>query len=349
MENQTLNRLFMIEAAIIFLLVIAAVFVRIGIVNAQNEPVPPETEQTEAPDVPVISPTEDSSTEAPPTQTESTEPEEPAPTPIMENMELSARNAFAYNLESGTLYYLQGDWTERVYPASVTKLFSAYVALQYLDPETVITAGDELDLMAEDSSIAFIHAGNQLTVSMLIEGMLLPSGNDAAYMLAAAAAKAERNNPYLSAEAAIARFVELMNETAKSLDMRHSHFVNPDGYHADDHYTSSKDLLTIARLALENPVISQYASLHEDDVVYASGHTNSWTNTNALLNPWSSYYCPEAVGLKTGHTDEAGYCLLSAFRHDGELVVVGMFGCEERGQRFSQTIRLYQALPIHAE
>ena len=342
-----MNKLILAEAAVLILLLIVSLFVRAGIMNGENALSQPETEQTDEQDVPAIG-TQDT-LQSEPEQTEQTEPEEMDPIPVMDEMELAAQNAFAYNLESGTMYYLQGPWREKVYPASVTKLFTAIVALQYLDPETVVTAGDELDLMAEDSSIAYIHKGHKLTVSMLVEGMLLPSGNDAAYMLAAAAAKAEKNNPYLSAEVAIAHFVELMNETAQSLGMKDSHFANPDGYHAEDHYTSAKDLITVARLALDNPVISSYTSLYEDDVVYASGHTNAWKNTNSLLNPWSSYYIPEAVGLKTGHTDEAGYCLLSAFRVDGEYIVIGMFGCQERKDRFSQTVKLYQDLPIHEE
>ena len=349
MENGKLKKILIAEVAVLLALLVVAVCVRIGAAAAQNNTF--QTEPGLAGDLQVMATGVNSEmSEATDTQisTESSVPEEtepePDPEPYMGQMELSARNAFAYNLESDTLYYLEGGWTTPIFPASVTKLFSAYVALQYMDPETVVTAGDELDLVAEDSSIAYIHKGNQLTVSMLVEGMLLPSGNDAAYILAAAAAREESGNAELSAEDALAHFVDMMNETAQSLGMTGSHFCNPDGYHDEDHYTCARDLITIARLALENPIISQYACLYEDNVVYASGHTNYWHNTNSLLNPSSQYYCPDAVGLKTGSTTAAGSCLLSAFLMDGEYVIIGVFGCEEKTDRFSNTVHLYWAL-----
>lgn len=345
MDNGKIKKLLIAEGALLILLLIAALVARFVILRPGAEAPQTEPEQTAASDSAIqvwaTEVTEPENTEA----SVPTEPEpEPDPEPLLEEMELSARNAFAYRLESDTLYYLQGGWTTPIYPASVTKLFSAYVALQYLDPEAVITAGDELDLVPEHSSIAYINKGNKLTVSMLVEGMLLPSGNDAAHILAAAAARKASGNPEMAAEDAVAYFVDMMNGTAQSLGMTGSHFRNPDGYHNEDHYTCVRDLITIARLALENEIISQYARLCEDEVVYASGHTNHWNNTNLLINPDSKYYRAEAVGLKTGSTTAAGNCLLSAFSVDGEYIIVGVFGCEEKTDRFVDTLQVYQAV-----
>lgn len=347
MDDFKITKLLIAEVVLLVVLLTVAVGVRIGVSAAQDADTGQIPDTTEAVQVMATVPNSET-TGATETQPDP-EPSvpvitEPDPEAVLEEMELSARNAFAYNLESGTVYYLHGGWTKPIYPASVTKLFSAYVALQYLDPETVITAGDELDLVAEDSSIAYIHKGNKLTASMLVEGMLLPSGNDAAYILATAAARAESRNPSLSAKDAIAHFVKLMNTTAQALGMTGSHFCNPDGYHAEEHYTCARDLITIARLALENEVIRSYTSLYEDDVVYASGHTNHWRNTNSLVNPSSTYYIRNAVGLKTGKTSAAGSCLLSAFLVDGEYVIVGAFGCEESVDRFKDTLKVYSAL-----
>lgn len=278
----------------------------------------------------------------PPTEAPTLAPVEEGPGIPATGVNLTAKRYFVYDLERGEFLAISGSEDAWVYPASITKLFSAYVALQYLDPETVVTAGDELDLVAEDSSIAFIQKGNQLTVDMLVEGMLLPSGNDAAYILAAAAARAASGNDSMAAADAIAYFVDLMNTTAKTMGMTGSNFRNPDGYHVYDHYTSCHDLTIIARLALSNEVISRYASTYKDSkVVYESGEINSWKNTNALINPNSGYYCSNAIGLKTGSTKAAGNCLLSAFREKDGVYIIGVFGCEESDDRFKDTRKLY--------
>ena len=113
-----------------------------------------------------------------------------------------------------------------------------------------------------------------------------------------------------------------------------------------DHYTTSHDLVIVAQLALSNEVISRHvATPKHEKVVYESGQTISWKNTNALINPDSKYFCHNAIGLKTGSTGAAGNCLLSAFREDdGSLYIIGVFGCEEGNDRFSDTRHLYWAL-----
>lgn len=274
-----------------------------------------------------------------------TQPPTQAPTEAEPNeFGITARQYFVYDCESGDFLTISGEKSDRVYPASVTKLFSAFVALQYVDPEEVITAGDELDLVASDSSLAYIQKGHKLTAEMLVEGMLLPSGNDAAHILAAAAARKAANDNSLTATEAIRYFVNLMNTTANAMGMKHSHFSNPDGYHADDHYTSLGDLSIIARLALGNKTISTYTKTYEDDVKYYSGETITWKNTNKLVNPYSDYYISTAIGLKTGYTDEAGNCLMSAFRSGDRTVIIGVFGCPKGNGRFDDTTTLYEEL-----
>ena len=183
----------------------------------------------------------------------------------------------------------------KVYPASTTKLFTAWVALQYLSPDDVITAGDELTLVASDASIAYVRRGHKLTAAMLVEGMLLPSGGDAAYVIAAAAGKKIRGNDNISAEAAIAAFVGEMNRRLEALGMTGTHFTNPDGYHDPEHYTTLEDIARIGALALENETIMKYATLASDRVTYASGQSNKWQNTNELIRPDSLYYCADVT------------------------------------------------------
>ena len=335
-----MKKILIAEVAVLAILVIVAMVIGFGNINGH----PPQDQMstglvTDAPtDAPTDPPTE------PPTQPP-TEPPTEAPQPtIPVGWTVAARQYFVYDCDDETYLALSCDQYQLVYPASITKLFSAYVALQYLEPDTQITAGDELDLIASDSSIAYIQKGQRLTAAMLVEGMLLPSGNDAAYILATAAAREASGNPNMTATTAIAYFVDMMNATADRVGLKASHFSNPDGYHAEDHYTSSADLIVIARLALDNQIIARYVATEKEDVRYASGQTNTWYNTNALIQKDSAYYRYDAIGLKTGYTEAAGNCLLSAFRNNGKTYIVGVFGCKEKVDRFKDTVMLYDNL-----
>lgn len=256
---------------------------------------------------------------------------------------MAAKQILVYDSATDTILYSRSVEGEKLYPASITKLFSCYVALQYLDPDEVITAGDELDLVQEGSSMAYIYRKQSVTVKTVVEGMMLPSGNDAAMILAAAAGRRIAGDESLEPEAAVQEFVDEMNRQAESLGFEKSHFANPDGYHVGAHYTSINDMARIAKLALENKTIRRYMGLFEDDVIYASGQSNHWENTNLFLNPEEGFYRSDAIGMKTGRTRQAGYCLMSAFRNGKSTLVIGMFGYEDEYDRFRDTVKILKA------
>ena len=256
---------------------------------------------------------------------------------------LWAEKAFVFDNRTEEVLYLKGTLQDRIYPASITKLYTVHVALMYLQPEEVVTAGEELDLLQPGSSIAFIRKGHRLTVEMLIEGMLLPSGNDAAYVLAAAAGRKIAGDQALPASEAVAVFVDEMNRRAQAEGLQETRFTSPDGFHDDGHYTSMADLIRIARLALSEELIIQYTSLCREKVFFASGETITWNNTNLLLHPESPFYREEVIGLKTGRTPEAGYCLLAAARSGDREVIIAVLGCAELNQRFEDALKLLDA------
>ena len=246
-----------------------------------------------------------------------------------------------YDATNDEILYTNSREGSKLYPASVTKLFSAYVALQYLDPEEIITAGDEMDLVHPGSSVAYISKGDQLYVKSVVEGMMLPSGNDAAIMLAAAAGRRIAEDEELEPEEAIQTFVREMNRKARELGFERTHFSNPDGWHSGSHYTCLNDMARIAKLALENKIISRYIRLFEDKVYFPSGQLATWENTNELLNPEERFYRSDAIGMKTGYTRQAEYCLMSAFRcSDGRILVIGVFGYADKDLRFEEASRL---------
>ena len=270
-------------------------------------------------------------------------PTEPPTWPTYpEDREITARQAFVYDCGSGEFLYISGSEDETVYLASVTKLFTAHVALKYLSPEDQITVGDELDLVAWGSSVADLEKGNVLTVEMLIEAMMLPSGNDAAYTLAAAAGRVIGEDPELSPSAAVNVFMAQMNQEARIQGMLNTSFINPDGIHDSNHYSSMGDLAILGKLALESPAIIRCCTVARDIVTPVKGRSFPWKNTNALIDPASEYYCPVCLGLKTGQTPNAGSCLLSAFDLDGTQLIIGVFGCPETEDRFPDTLQLLQ-------
>lgn len=255
---------------------------------------------------------------------------------------ISAAQYFVYDCDAKQFVTKAEDVSTKIYPASVTKLFTAYVALQYLNASKTITAGDVLNKVAAGSSVAEIKRGDSLTVEQLIAGMLLPSGNDAAYILAAEAGKAmygEKANQ-ASTEDAVKRFVQEMNEQAKVLGMNGTNFANPDGIHSDNHYSTYADLAVLGSLVLADPIIMKYAATSSMDVTLQSGSVN-WHNTNAIIDPTSEYYCSLCTGLKTGQTPKAGSCLLSAFEYRGQTLIIGVFGCKEVDDRFPDTLQLF--------
>lgn len=253
---------------------------------------------------------------------------------------LTAQQAFVYDLQTGKFTYLLGKETDKVYPASITKLFTAYVALQFLKPEEVITAGSVLDLVGAGSSVAEIEKGDKVTVAMLVEGMLLPSGNDAAYLLADAAGRKIKKDDTISASSAVETFLKEMNGQARALGMSGTRFTNPDGYHSPDHYTTFADMVKLSEVVLKNDTIMQYTAVSQAEVTFQNGTEKQWKNTNLLVNPESKYYCPITTGLKTGQTPSAGSCLLSSFKDEGKQYVIGVFGCPENEDRFADTLQL---------
>ena len=189
--------------------------------------------------------------------TETTHPPETVPPPTEPELEpvleaaaagMDGKSIFVYDVDSGKMLYCSTEKTDRLYPASITKLFTAWLALKHLEPDRVITVGEEVRMVGVGSSLAYISPGCRLTVEMLVEAMLLPSGNDAAYALAAAAGRVIAGEENLSAATAVQRFVAEMNQEAGRLGMDSTNFTNPDGYHTGAHYSCPGDLALIGAL-----------------------------------------------------------------------------------------------------
>lgn len=254
---------------------------------------------------------------------------------------LTARNAFVYDCTTGELLFTYGDMHGQIAPASLTKLFTAYVALQYLQPDQIVTCGQETTWIDPASSVAWVSPGDQVTVEMLIQGMMMQSGNDAAYATAAAAGRVLAEDPGYPAKQAVRVFMEEVNRQAEALGLSGTHFATPDGLDTYDHYTTAEDMLSIALLAMNEPLLRHYTSLSKTSVMYDTGETYTYRSTNYLLQPNSKYYCPDACGMKTGTTKKAGSCLMSLFYNGEGYILIGIFGCPQYEDRFADALQLY--------
>lgn len=245
---------------------------------------------------------------------------------------------FVYDSSKGVVSHT-GELDGMLYMASITKLYTVHIALKYLKPNDLLTVGGELGFVAFDASVAGLERGDVLTVEQLIAGALLPSGNDAAYVLAVAAGRKILNKPNCREKLALDAFIAEMNRRAKLDGMKSTRFVNPDGYHDDGHYTSMNDVLTISKIAIENDLIIKYTSMREFEVVLGE-RTLTWRNTNMLIHPESELYRKNVIGLKTGFTDRAGACIVVVERIGNRTVIVGIFGCDSMKERYEEAYSL---------
>ena len=192
---------------------------------------------------------------------------------------------------------------ERLAPASLTKLMSAYAIFRALK-EDQVRLDDQVTVSEKawrtPGSRMFIEVGSRVTVQDLLLGMIVQSGNDASVALAEHVAGTE------------SVFAQVMNQYAAQLGMRSSSFRNATGLPDDDHYSTARDLARLAQaIILEFPDYYKWYSIKEFQ--YGDIKQN---NRNSLL--WRD---PSVDGMKTGHTDDAGYCLVSSAKRDGMRVV----------------------------
>ncbi len=245
-------------------------------------------------------------------------------------------NDIAENISSCIVYDITNDKlvfsknsTKKISIASTTKLITSLVALQNAGPEDIFTVGTELELVHSNSSLCYIQKGHQLKLKTLIAGMMLPSGNDAAYTVAVNIAKKHSGNTEMTDAEATEYFCGLMNEYASSLGCTGTHFVNPDGWDDPEHYSTADDMLIITKEALKNSTLTSVVSTYSRRFYFASGENIIWTSSNSLVNPSSKYYYAFANGIKTGTTDDAGKCLIASAMKAGKQLVILAYNCTD--------------------
>lgn len=240
---------------------------------------------------------------------------------------VQADYAFVLDAATGKTLFAKNE-RQRTYPASTTKILTALIALESGKPDDIVTIGAEANPEDPEESRAGLRPGQQIRLYDLIEAALLPSGNDAARSIAVYIARKKAGKPGLGIEEAQKQFAALMNERAKKAGATDSRFVNPSGLHDPRHVSTARDMALIAKAAMDNPSFREAVRAvdYAASAVNAAGGATAklpLSNTNQLLLPGSANYFEGATGIKTGFTDQAGYCLVSsASRQDKRVIAV---------------------------
>ncbi len=258
------------------------------------------------------------------------------------SVDIAARNALLWDLSSNTVLF-EKDSKSQIAPASTTKMLTALTAMDYCTEDERVLVGDEVLRIAEDASRAWLSPGCELTVRQLLDAMLLPSGNDAAYALAVFAGRKICEDKDASVDKALEAFVEAMNLKSADVGAEDSNFVNPDGYDADGQYTTAFDLACIARVFIKSDTLDSIASSSSISDVWLSGQAVTYNNTNELINPESPYYYECVAGLKTGKSENAGCCLVSSADIGGITYICVVMGSTEEG-RWQDSLALFYAV-----
>ena len=197
------------------------------------------------------------------------------------------------------------DAFEKLYPASITKVMTALIAIKYGNLEDQVTVTEDAVITETGATLCGIQPGDTLTLEQLLYGLMLPSGNDAGAAIA------------IHMSGSIDAFADKMNEEAKRLGATDTHFMNPHGLHDEDHYTTAYDLYLIFNEALKYPEFRTVTG----STAYTANYTNkagesiskTWRGGNWYLT--GEHETPEGLTVfsgKTGTTKAAGYCLIMA-------------------------------------
>ena len=237
-----------------------------------------------------------------------------------------------------TLY--QKEATKHVYPASMTKCMTALLTIENVPDlsEEILVTDDAYANLSPDSSLANLKVGGYYTVKDVLSGLLLPSGNEAANVLA------------IRVGGSVPEFVKMMNQRAAELGMINTHFMNPHGLHDPKHYTSVYDLYLLFRTLVSHDVFLEIAGAKKALVTCRMGEektTAELTNTNSFIREYVKP--PEgisAVAGKTGYTASAGRCLVMlSLNSKGKRFITVIAHANTYDGVYEETVKLMELIP----
>lgn len=256
--------------------------------------------------------------------------------------DISSPSVLLMDLSSGKVLF-EKNMNDKRYPASLTKIMTAILTLENCNLDEVTTVSSNAVMSLSSGYVtANLQVGEELTVDQLLHVLMVGSSNDAAIVLA----------EHISGS--VEEFSKLMNEKATEIGCTFTHFVNPNGTHDTDHYSTAYDLALIAKYAMQNQTFRQIVSTTSYQLPATDKYKNNdrlFTTTNSLLivnnnNRADNYYYKYATGIKTGFTTPAGNCLIASANKDGlELLTVVLGAGDTKSglsARYIDTINLFE-------
>ena len=226
----------------------------------------------------------------------------------IKSLNVAAKAYIIYDTASRSVIAGKNEYL-RFAPASSAKIMAAIIVLDKYNLDDILVANNVDSVVG---SRMYLREGEMISVRNLLYGMMLPSGNDAAFLLA-------QNYP-----GGVSFFVDAMNQKAKTLSMNNTKFFDPDGYD-DQNFTTAFDLSRLAAYAMQNPTFAKIVGTKETTVTDSSGRIiHQLANLNELLG------ANGVTGVKTGFTDEAGGVLVTSIKNGKKTYVVVVLGSQDR-------------------
>lgn len=250
--------------------------------------------------------------------------EEKAPQSV--DLAPNARSAILIDSDTGTVIYEKNP-DEKLPPASITKVMTMLLIMEALDQGKL-----KMDEKVRTSEYAasmggsqiFLEVGEEMTVQDMLKGIAMASGNDASVAMAEKIGGSEQG------------FVQMMNDKAKELGLKNTHFVNPNGLPAENHYTTARDIALMSKELLKHEEITQFTSAYQDYLRKDTERPFWLVNTNKLVR-----FYPGADGLKTGYTSEAKFCLTATAKRDNFRVISVVLGEPDTKTRNAEISKLF--------
>ncbi|TBL80012.1 D-alanyl-D-alanine carboxypeptidase family protein [Paenibacillus thalictri] len=238
----------------------------------------------------------------------------------------NAQSAVLLDVDTGTIM-LDKNKDAKLPPASITKIMTMLLVMEALD-QGKIKMDDKVRTSEYAASMGgsqiFLEPGEEMTVQDMLKGIAMASGNDASVAMAEKIAGSEQ------------AFVQMMNDRAKQLGMKNTHFVNCNGLPAENHYSSAYDIALMSKELLKHEEITQFTGQYQDYLRKDSAKPFWLVNTNKLVR-----FYPGADGLKTGYTSEAKFCLTATAKKDNFRVISVVMGEPDTKTRNAEVTKLF--------
>lgn len=243
----------------------------------------------------------------------------------IEDLASNAKSAIMIEASTGEILFQKNAY-EKLPPASMTKMMSILLILEEIEKGNLkwddeIVASETAASMG--GSQIFLEAGEKMTVTELLKGISIASGNDATVAMAEKIAGTEE------------AFVKRMNERAKGLGLKNTHFVNSTGLDIDNHYSSAYDMSLIAKELVKHEKILEFTGTYEEYLRKDSDNPFWLVNTNRLVRFYKG-----VDGLKTGYTSSAGYCLTATAKRDDMRLITVVMNEPDTSKRSSDTTKM---------